>query len=143
MTRAQALAAYPLASTHGHPAETFFTVEPEDIRVGFLSNLLARHLTAAEVKRYKGKVIWTSTANPYYHMGSIRSGATLKATEKAFPHGNLFHVGKNDWYIVHTGKVAATFKVVGGIVKEVGFGTLALNETRSQQRRFITSFWGS
>lgn len=143
MTRARALAAYPRASRHTHPAVQSFTVEPDGIYVGFLTNGLRRHLTAGQRKRYTGRVIWASTTNPGYHIGSVHLGAKLKAVEKAFPHGDLFHLGRTAWYVVHTGKVAAAFKLVRGAVKEVGVGTLALNETKTARRWFIASFAGS
>jgi hypothetical protein len=140
MTRAQARRAFPKSSDRGKRYEDFFCLTPIGVRAGYASPKLLRRLARTQAARYRGRVIWASSSNPYYDIDGIRAGATLKAAQARLPHGHLLTVGRNDWYLAPAGSVTGVLKVRKGIVQEVGIGTRQLTRTLAQQRIFMTSF---
>ena len=140
VTRKQARAAYTHSSDRGNRYEDFFCLTPIGVRVGYASPRELRHLAKHSRNRFKGRVIWASTANPFYAIAGVRPGATLTAAQHALPAGNLFTVGANEWYLAPAGPATAVLKVRHGIVEEVGIGDSALTNTKGAQRTFINSF---
>jgi inactivated superfamily I helicase len=121
--------------------EDFFCLTPIGVRVGYASPKLVRLAPHRQQKRLRGRVVWASTANPFYAIAGIRAGATLSAAQAKLPKGNLFHIGLNDWYLAPVGSVTAIFKVRQGVVQEIGISDKALTRTPKTQRSFLTSFY--
>jgi hypothetical protein len=139
MTRRQAEHAYRHSSNRHKAYEQFFCLTPHGIRVGYTSPKLRKHLPASQ-QHLAGKVIWASTTNAHYNIAGIRPPSTLTAAKHALPNGNLFTVGKNQWYIAHHHGTTAVLKIRHGIVQEIGIGDPALTKTRQAEHNFITSF---
>jgi phospholipase C len=140
ITRAQARHAYTHSSTRGFEDKDFFCLTPYGIRVGYGSSKLLKHLPVRERHTYAGRVVWISTDNARYAINGIRASATLTAAEAKLPHGYLFRVGANDWYIAPAGKASAVLKVRGGVVQEVGIAVNALTASHKADRQLMTSF---
>ena len=140
MTRKQVTHEYTHSSSRGFPYKDFFCLTPYGVRVGFASPKLLKHLSKAQAKKLKGRVIWASTDNARYAVNGIRAGATLAAAQKALPHGYYFRVGANYWYLASAGKATAVLKLRNQIVQEVGIGDKQLTGSHTADREFMTSF---
>jgi hypothetical protein len=140
ITAAQARHDYRHSSNRGQQYEDFFCLTPIGIRVGLASPTLLKTLPASERTRYAAHVVWASTSNPRYAIDGVRAGATLASAAKHLKLGKVLPVGLNDWYLAPAGSATAVLKVRHGIVEEVGIAVRALTRTRTQQRRFMTSF---
>jgi hypothetical protein len=71
------------------------------------------------------------------------AGGTATATvaaELRLPHGTLFRVGKNDWYLAPAGAATAVLKIRQGQVEEIGIAAKDLTGTALQRRTLMTSF---
>jgi hypothetical protein len=141
MSRQQARHAYTASSTRKRSFEDFFCLTPTDVRVGYGSPKLTNTLSPKLRRHWAGKVVWISTSNPIYSVDGIRHGATLAAAQTALPHGNLYHVGKNDWFLAPNGTTTAMFRVQNGTVVEVGIAAKALTQGRKAQSTFVRSFY--
>jgi len=113
---------------------------PYGVRVGYASPKLLRSLPVRERGRYKGRVVWASTDNARYAVAGIRAGATLRAAEKALPHGYLFRVGANYWYLAPVKGATAVLKERNGLVEEVGIAVKQLAGSHKADRELMTSF---
>jgi hypothetical protein len=140
MTRKQARHAYSHSSNRGYKYKEFFCLTPHGVRVGFASPKLLRGLSKRAARNLSGRVVWISTDYYGYAIRGIRAGATLSAAERALPHGYLFRVGKNQWYIARAGSASAVLKVRNGVVQEVGIADLRLTRTHKRDRELMTSF---
>jgi hypothetical protein len=140
MTRAQARRAFTRSSDRGKRFQDFFCLTPIGVRVGYASDALLKTLSFHERNRVRGRVILALTANAFYAVRGVRPGATLAAAQRALGKGNVFHVGRNFWYLSRHGTWTATLKVRHGIVEEVGTANPQLTRTRKAQRTFIKSF---
>jgi len=140
MTRDQVRHEYTHSSTRGSKYKDFFCLTPFGVRVGYASPKLLGELPKRERGKYAGRVIWASTDNARYAVAGIRAGATLTAAEKALPHGYLFRVGLNDWYIAPVRGASAVLKVRQGIVEEVGIAVKQLTGSHKADRELMTSF---
>jgi hypothetical protein len=140
MTRAQARRAFAHSSDRGKRYEDFFCLTQVGVRVGYASPALLRTLGAAERKRFAGRVVWASTANPLYAMRGVRPGATLRVARKHLKLTGPFHVGLNYWYLDTRRPSTAVLKVRHGIVEEIGIADRALTRSRRAQLRFLRSF---
>jgi hypothetical protein len=113
------------------------------IRAGYPSTKLLRSLPGSERKRVTG-VILLLTANPYYALDRTRPGATLtKQVTRRLHLGNVFTVGRNDWYIGSGTRAAGVLKVRRHVIQEVGIADARLLHGRKAQLRFLKSFSGS
>ncbi len=140
MTRRQARAAYTHSAVRGTADEDFFCVAPIGIRDGYASPRLRRTLSPPRWKRVAGRVVWISTANPFYAIDGISPGATLTAARRRLPGGDHERIGGNEWYLAPAGRATAVLKVRGGVVQEVGIATRQLTRTAKADRAFLTSF---
>jgi hypothetical protein len=73
-------------------------------------------------------------------VGGVRPGATLAATEARLPHGRVFHVGKNFWYLTRDARVTAIFKVRRDVVEEVGIADRSVTGSTRADKPFLHSF---
>ena len=140
MTRRQARAAYAHSALRSRGAEDFFCLAPIGIRDGYASPRLRRTMSPARWRRIAGRVVWISTANPFYAIDGISPGATLTVARQRLPDGDEQRVGGNEWYLAPAGPVTAVLKVRGGIVQEVGIATRQLTRTAKADRALLTSF---
>jgi hypothetical protein len=140
MTRKQALHADRHSSTRGKQYQTFVCLTPRGVRVGYASPKLLALASRSKRAHLKGRVVWASTSNEHYAIRGIRPGASLAAARKALPKGNLFHVGKNYWYLAQWGKGKAIFKERRGVVEEIGIAQTTVTGTKKADRTFLTSF---
>jgi hypothetical protein len=140
MTRAQARRAYTHSSDRGTRYKDFFCLTPIGVRVGYASPKLVRTLPQRSRARITGRVVWISTANPFYAIDGVRPGATLAAAGRRLRLGKVIPVGFNDWYLGPAGAITAVLKVRHGVVEEIGIGTRSLTRGRRAQVAFMTSF---
>jgi hypothetical protein len=75
-----------------------------------------------------------------YAVGGIRAGATLAAADQRLPHGYLFRVGLNYWYLAPTAGATAVLKVRHNLVEEIGIADERLTRTHNADRELMTSF---
>ncbi len=109
------------------------------MRVGYASPKLVDGLPSHERKQLKGRVVWASTANPYYALNGIRSGASVAAARRRLKLARPLHIGLNTWYLVPNGEATEVLKVRHGIVQEIGIAIKSLTTGRKAQLRFMTS----
>jgi hypothetical protein len=140
MTRARARRAYTHSSDRGKRYEDFFCLTPIGVRVGYGSPTLLKTLRAGERKRFKGRVVWASTSNPFYAIRGLRPGATLAVARKHLKLTGPFHVGLNFWYLGTHGRSTAVLKVRRRIVEEIGIADKSLTKSHKAQRKFLRSF---
>jgi hypothetical protein len=140
MTRKRATHEYAHSSTRGSKYKDFFCLTPFGVRVGLASPKLLGELPKRERGKYAGRVIWASTDNARYAVNGIRAGATLAAAEKALPHGYLFRVGANHWYLARVRGATAVLKERRGMVEEVGIAVKQLTGSHKADRKLMTSF---
>ena len=140
MTRRQARAAYAHSALRVSGDEDFFCLQPIGVRDGYASPRLRRTMPPARWKRLAGRVVWISTANPFYAIDGISPGATLTAAQRRLPRGDSERIGRNEWYLAPAGSATAVLKVRGGVVQEVGIATRQLTQTVRADRAFLTSF---
>ena len=110
------------------------------IRLGYPTSALLSTVPAADRATYAGHVVLGLTANPFYSLGGVHPGTTIKDAAKLLHLSKVFHVGSNDWYFAVGGAETGVLKVRNGVVQEVGLASLALTKTRAEQRVFINSF---
>jgi hypothetical protein len=140
MTRAQARRAYTHSSDRGRRYEDFFCLTPIGVRVGYAAPALLKTLRASERKRHQGRVVWVSTADPFYAVRGVRPGATLASARKHLKLTGRFHIGVNFWYLATRGPSTEVLKVRRGIVEEIGIADKSLTKNRRAQRKFLRSF---
>jgi hypothetical protein len=141
MTRAQARFRYRHHSNHGKKYEDFFCLTPIGIRVGYASPVLLKTLPKSERGKVKGRVVWASTANPYYSLDGVRPGESISSAAKALGTEPPFHIGLNYWYLARKAGYTAVLKVRGNAVEEIGIATNTLTTTRQDQSVLMHSFY--
>lgn len=140
MTRRAARRAYAHSSDRKRKYEDFFCLTPIGVRDGYASPKLLLGVRTGTRRSLSGRVVWASTANPYYSIDGIRPGETFAAAQPRLPHGNLFRVGLNYWYAKAAPGGTVLLKVRQGIVEEIGIADRRLTQTVQSQQRFVTSF---
>jgi hypothetical protein len=140
MTRVEVRRAYTKSSDRGYRYENFFCLTPRGVRVGYASPALLATLPYAQRGRLSGRVVWASTASPFYSLRGVRAGETLAAAASHLRLTGPFHVGANDWYLTVNGSSRGVLKVRAGIVEEVGIADRALTRNRRSDRAFLRSF---
>jgi isoquinoline 1-oxidoreductase alpha subunit len=143
MTRQQARHAFRKSETRGKHFEDFFCVAPRGVRVGYASPALLRSLPEHERHRYRGRVIWASTANDHYNVHGVKPGASVASARKHLKLTGPFHVGKNYWYLAPNGVSTAVLKTRHGVVEEIGIGDKSLTKGHKAQHAFLNSFKNS
>ncbi len=139
-SRKQAERAYRHSSNRGTRYQDFFCLTPIGIRAGYGSPKLLDALSSHQRKALQQRVIWISTASPFYAIDGVRPGASVAAAATSLKLGTPFRIGANQWYLAPAGRATAVLKVRGGIVQEIGIATRQLTKTRHAQRTFLTSF---
>jgi hypothetical protein len=140
MTRKQAKHVYRHSSSRGKRYQTFFCLTPRGVRVGYASSKVLKLAKRSQRARLKGRIIWISTSNERYSIRGIRPGASLTLAKKALPHGRLFHVGLNYWYLARWGKGTAIFKERKNVVQEIGIALSSVTGSKKADGKFLTSF---
>jgi dienelactone hydrolase len=140
MTRAQAQRAYMRSSTGGTKYEEFFCLNPIGVRVGYTSPRLRAKLPSKLRNTLKGRVVWASTANPYYAVRGVRPGTTIAAAAKHLRLSPRFQVGLNDWYLAPNGDSTAVLKTRNGIVQEIGIAENQITRSHKATIAFLQSF---
>ena len=119
----------------------FFCLTPGGIRAGYASPRLLRALRPRLRARYRGRVVFISTASPFYSLRGVRAGASLAAARRVLRLSNPFRVGLNDWYLAPNGAVRAVLKVRHGRVEEIGIAEKSLTANRRIALQFLKSFF--
>jgi hypothetical protein len=113
---------------------------PRGIRDGYAPPKLLNSVPQSQRAKLSSRAVWVSTSNPIYAVGRIRVGATQAAAERALPHGNLFHIGSNYWYLAPAGAATAVLKIRRQQVQEIGIASSELARTRMADLTLMTSF---
>ena len=140
MTRTRARHVYRNSSDRGRRYEDFFCLDPIGLRVGYASPRLLRTLAPDAQRQFVNRVIWISTANPYYAVRGVRPGSSLAVARKRLRFERPFHIGLNYWYVAPDGSSTAILKVRHGVVEEIGLAARELTRGRTAQTAFLTSF---
>ena len=141
MTRAQARRAYARSSDRGKRYEDFFCLTPIGVRVGYASPKLLRTLPRRERGRFRGRVVWASTSNPFYTLRGVRPGSTLAAARRHLRLTGPYHIGLNYWYLASNVASTAVLKERHGIVEEIGIAYKSLTKDHKAQLIFLKSFF--
>jgi isoquinoline 1-oxidoreductase subunit alpha len=137
MTRAQARRAYAASTNRRHDHQDYFCLTPAGVRVGYPSPALLRTLPAGERKRFERRVVWASTANPFYDLHSVRPGQTLAHARKHLKLEGPFH---NDWYLApNSASSTAMLKIRHDIVKEIAIAEKTLTHTHQARGALLRS----
>jgi len=64
----------------------------------------------------------------------------VRLVRQALPHGDLFRVGLNYWYLAPAGGATAVLKERHGLVEEAGIAVKQLTGSRKADRELMTSF---
>jgi hypothetical protein len=140
MTHAQARRAFVHSSTRGRRYMDFFCLTPTGIRVGYASPWLLERLPRPERGRLWGRVVWTSTSNPFYALRGVHPGTRLATVARRLRTGAPFHIGLNYWYLTPNGRSCGVLKVRHGIIEEIGIANRSLTRNGNAAGRFLTSF---
>jgi hypothetical protein len=140
MMRARARRAFLRFSTRHRRYMDFFCLTPGGIRAGYASPRLLKALPKRLRARYRGRVVFISTASPFYSLRGVRPGASLAAARRVLHLSNPLKVGLNSWYLAPDGNVRAVLKVRHGIVEEIGIAEKSLTANRRIALRFLESF---
>jgi 6-phosphogluconolactonase (cycloisomerase 2 family) len=140
LTRTRARHKIKQNSNRGMSYQDFFCLRPIGIRVGYASPKLLNTLPRSQRGKYRGRVVWISTANHRYAVRGVRPGATLRSAQRRLSLGRRIVIGHNDWYLGRLGSTTAVLKVRRGKVQEVGIAVRALTLTRRAQAIFMGSF---
>jgi predicted acyl esterase len=141
MTRARARRAYTHSSDRGSRYKDFFCLTPIGVRVGYASPKLLKTLPRRARRQLQGRVVWASTANPYYSLRGVRPGFRLAVAAKRLHLGAPLHIGKNYWYLAPNGASTAVLKVRHQRVQEIGIASKRLTQGRNAQRTLMASFY--
>jgi hypothetical protein len=141
MTRARARHAFVHFSTRRRKYMDFFCLTPGGIRAGYASPRLLKVLAKRQRAQYRGRVVFISTASPFYSLRGVRPGATVKAARHVLRLSQPFKVGLNSWYLAPDGSVRAVLKVRHGIVEEIGIAQKPLTRNRKTALKFLKSFF--
>ena len=139
MTGAEARRAFVRSSARGTRYEEFFCLSPIGVRVGYASPALLHDLPPRERGRYAGRVVWASTANPFYALRGVRPGMKL-ADARRLGLSQPYRIGLNTWYLTANGASTGVLKVRDGIVEEVGIAERGVTRGRPAASRFLHSF---
>jgi hypothetical protein len=140
-TRKQEHFLYRHHSDRGKQFEDFFCLTPIGVRVGYGSPKLLAILSAPERKALLGRVVWTSTSNPFYSIGGVRPGESIVTAAAALHTLPVLHIGRNDWYLAVEKSSTAVLKVRGGVVEEIGIATNELTKTAHDRNVLMHSFF--
>jgi len=140
MSRTQARRAYTRSSNHHARYEDFFCLTPIGVRVGYASPKLLRAVPRRRRTALSGRVVWVSTANPYFTLRGVTPQATVAGARKRLKLGRPFRIGANDWYLAPNGSSTGVLKVRHGVVEEIGIADKLLTRSRKADRAFLNSF---
>jgi hypothetical protein len=141
MTRAQARSVYRRHSDRGEQYEDFFCLTPIGVRVGYASPVLLRTLPEGRRAGLEQRVVWASTADPYYSLDGIHAGQSIETASSTLGTGRPFHIGQNYWYLARRANYTAVLKVRGQVVEELGIADNALTRNRKTQDVLLHSFY--
>jgi hypothetical protein len=119
----------------------FFCLTPGGIRAGYASPRLLKAVRAHQRARLRGRVVFISTASPFYSLRGVRPGATVRAARRVLHLSRPFRIGLNNWYLAPDGNVRAVLKVRHGVVEEIGITEKAVTANRRIALRFLKSFF--
>ena len=141
MTRDRARYLYRQHSNRGRQYEDFFCLTPIGVRVGYASPKLLGPLARRERTKVSGRVVWSSTSDPYYSLDGIRAGESIALASRVLGTEPPFHIGLNYWYLARKKTYTAVLNVRGGVVEELGIADNALTVSRGSQGVLMHSFY--
>ncbi|MGH2843129.1 MAG: hypothetical protein ACRDKL_06020, partial [Solirubrobacteraceae bacterium] len=140
MTRRRARAVYARSSRRPTPDTDLFCLTPDGVRAGYATSRLLDALPKARRSWLLGRVVWISTANPFYALHGVAPGATLAAAKRMLPHGSLLTVGGHHWYRARAGSARAALELRAGLVQQLGIANLQLTRGTKGARVLIAAF---
>jgi autotransporter-associated beta strand protein len=140
MTRTQARKAYSKHTNRGKQFQDFFCLTPMGVRAGYPSPVELNSLPKSQRAKFKNRVIWISTSNPFYAFDGVRAGESLALAQKVLHTSAPIKVGKNLWYLARTSSYTIVLKVRAGVAQELGVATNALTKTRAAETVLMHSF---
>ncbi len=141
MTRSRARYLYRQRSNRGKQYEDFFCLTPIGVRVGYASPKLLKGLFGREQAEDRGRVVWSSTSDPFYSLDGIRAGESIATASTALDTEPPFHIGLNYCYLARKTTYTAVPKVSGGAVEELGIADNVLTTSRGLQGVLMHSFY--
>jgi hypothetical protein len=138
MTRAQAERALPQSTKHATTSEERFCLTPAGLTVGYASSKTLASLPARHRARYRGKVVWISTASAKYTLARVRPGTKLTAaTRRRLKLGKAVTIGHDRWYLAPHGSVTAIIGTHAGRVTTIAIALRQLAHTHTAQRALL------
>ncbi len=140
MTRTQARRTYSKHTTRGKQFQDFFCLTPMGVRAGYPSPVELSSLPKSQRAKFKNRVVWISTANPFYAFHGVRAGESLALAQKVLHTSAPIKVGQNLWYLARAGGYTIVLKVREGVAQELGVAGNALTKTRAAEIVLMHSF---
>jgi len=137
MTRSQSRGAYPGAAVRPGLTSDLFCLTPKGIRAGYATSKLLRGLSAEQRRRLTGRVVWLTTANPYFSVGRLRAGtrlARLRGLRAALRHAVIVTSNGRRWYFLREAGASILLEVRRGVVQEVGIASRLLTRRPVEDR---------
>jgi 6-phosphogluconolactonase (cycloisomerase 2 family) len=108
------------------------------IRVGYATQAMTRSEQLAT--RLKDRIVFATSANPYYSLQGIRPGMGVTALPASLHLEPAIHIGPNTWYVTTSHNLTDVIKARGGLVQEVGILNHQMTTTRAGQIRLLRNF---
>jgi hypothetical protein len=141
MTRLHARRLLTRYSSHGRRYMDFFCLQPNQVRAGYASPVLLRHLSRRLRRSVNGRIVLILTANRHYALRGVRPGTRLtRRVKRRLRLGRRYHVGKNFWYLTPNGSSRGLIKSRRGRIEEIGIADRRVTSSVSADRRFLRSF---
>ena len=140
MSRVQARRKLIAEADRARPDEDFFCLTPIGIRAGYAPARLLGGLPARARRALLGRVVWISTANPFYADAGVRPGAAIVPARRRLKLGGVLRVGVNDWYFAARRGRVVVIKARHGRVDEIGIADPRVSATRRLQEAFLRVF---
>jgi hypothetical protein len=141
MTRKHARFVYRRHSNRGRKFQDFFCLTPIGVRAGYATPKLNKILSRSARARFHNRVVWASTSNPFYGIGSVHPGEAISTAAHILHTGRPFHIGKNNWYLARKAHYTVVLKVRKGVVEETGIAVNSLTKGRRHQSVLMHSFF--
>jgi hypothetical protein len=100
---------------------------------------LLSQLSSAHRSRLRGRIVWITTASPYFAITGVRVGATLAAARQRLGLGRSVSTRAGVWYLASDGAATALIEVRGGVVGEIGISLPALTSMPAARKALIGS----
>jgi 6-phosphogluconolactonase (cycloisomerase 2 family) len=108
------------------------------IRVGYATRAMTP--SAQLASRLNGRIVFATSANPYYSLRGAQIGMRITALPAGLHLEPAIHIGPNTWYVATGHSETEVIKARDGVVQEVGILNHQMTTTRAGQIRLLRNF---